>query len=138
MIPAINIFKNLIIFESSQPSEFSNRGKVTKIMTKKAYKLISENRIIRLDNLFTYYHTDNTIETINTLDQTCSCIEYLDKACCKHLTAGCIIDKVELNGLKLKANTLRSRQRKRLVQNFYSEINNLPILHLNREHNSTI
>lgn len=62
-------------------------------------------------DIFDYKHRDNTTSRVNVSEKKCSCSIYLDKGICIHLVAACILTKTNVEGIKPKKTTLRSRRR---------------------------
>ena len=67
-------------------------------------------------NEYSYKHKDGSTSTINTKTKQCDCYTFLDKAKCKHLTAACMNDNIQLRGMLTIPKflkTLSKRWRKR-------------------------
>ena len=92
-------------------------GKCTKYLRAEANKLIKDKRIEKIANgEHQFNHHSGLIFKIDTRDKSCTCHSFLDKKMCVHLVAACILDQVELNGLKLHDKILtKLRKRKRVV-----------------------
>ena len=104
MIPAMQIFMDVIRYESNKICEYKLIGKANNSMTIKAYKHIEEKSIVRYRNQFIYTRLDGKNETIVATKtiKTCTCTLYFDKAMCTHLIAGCIMNEICIEGLRKK------------------------------------
>ena len=118
MIPALEVFSELVIFESV-PRDLVINGKVTKYMRDKTTELERKKKLI---NIGGGSFTSNE-ELINTNKKTCTCSYFLDKAACKHLTAACIECDSKLPGLKPRNKCLRTIRRKKLILSNESQEN---------------
>ena len=97
LIPVIKIFKEVIIYEASQDFNYCLYGKVTKLLTGAAYKLIDRKAFLLGEDGYKY-NRNSTIEVITTKPINCSCVHFCDKAVCKHILAGCLLDNVVFPG----------------------------------------
>ncbi|RNA17544.1 hypothetical protein BpHYR1_054641 [Brachionus plicatilis] len=70
--------------------------------------LIRKNKLVS----FGGNHYTCTYSSVGTLAKKCSCFRFLDKVACKHLVAACILDDVELKGLRKKTKILSTVRKK--------------------------
>ena len=103
----MKVFQDLIRHESLNLTDYKFFGKPTKLSTDRAYRHIKDNLVVRNGSQFIYNRPNGSSETISTKEpKTCTCDLYFDKAMCSHLIAACIIDKVNIIGLKKKVNLI--------------------------------
>ncbi|CAF0755010.1 unnamed protein product [Brachionus calyciflorus] len=93
---SIEVFSDLIQYESRNLGEFVSQGKITKHMKSESDKLLRGNKLVlNGGNRYTSYYRDVEC-SIDTLAKTCSCLKFIDKGICKHLVAACVLDNIEL------------------------------------------
>ena len=115
----MEVFEELIRYESNYIKKFEINPKVSKIFHNLANKIL-KGKLLVPDGLnqYTYRQQNGQIAEINSINQTCSCAIFLDKATCKHLIAASIKDKLNIDGYPIfpkKLLTLRQRKRKQYL-----------------------
>ena len=85
---------------------------VSKGLAKSAQE-IKDRLFLSSDNSgeYTYTHGSGKTSLINWNTKYCTCRHYLDRAICKHLVGVAIKEQAEMDGLKLKSISLRSKRR---------------------------
>ena len=114
----MEVFEELIRYESNNIKKFEINPKVSKIFhsLKLQANKILKGKLLVPDGLnqYTYRQQNGQIAKINSINQTCSCAIFLDKATCKHLIAY----KLNIDGYPIfpkKLLTLRQRKRKQYL-----------------------
>jgi hypothetical protein len=125
MIPAMEVFTDLVRYESMENVEFKVVGSTNKAMTVKAYVIIRKKLLVnwneggygwrynRVDGSTEYVRNGyveevvvrngkTKMELVLSGSKSCTCYHFSDKAMCSHLVAACILDKVFVPGLKTK------------------------------------
>ena len=94
----VQIFKDVLCYESAQVFVCQLYGKVTKCLMGYAYRLIEKKALLLVEDKYQYLGKTST-EIIKTDSKICSCVHFCDKAVCKHILAGCLLDNIEFPGL---------------------------------------
>ena len=74
--------------------------------------IISKNKCGK-GGKYEYEHLNGSIDIIDSNTKTCTCNTFIDKAVCKHLAGVCMIEKIELNGLKPDNNRFANIRRRK-------------------------
>ena len=111
ILPAVEKFQEVIAYESNKVRVMNLEGKVTKAIKLHAKEIINNNKLQLNGGNYNYLHLNGAVFTIDFHNKTCTCDRFLDKAVCKHLTAACMIENIELNGLHIKSKTFVTRRR---------------------------
>ena len=82
LIPAFEMFKRLIHYESSQVFNYSTNVTVTKSLENKAKQLKLEKFMKISSSVYHYNHNNGNESVINIANKTCSCRIHTDKGIC--------------------------------------------------------
>jgi hypothetical protein len=112
IVPALNIFSELISAESLENEEISKTIVPNAKTISLARKILTH---LETDsNLFHYKHKSGLTSTIDLIKRTCTCFYFMDKGVCKHLVGAAIKSNLPFPGLTLK-KTFQMRRRKKIV-----------------------
>ena len=114
MLPAVEIFADALQAESaSMPEMNTTGGKVVKWMKDWAKKAIDAKQFVwNKDGHYRHTRSKTSEEVVvDANEKSCTCSLFLDKAVCHHLVAVCLMSDLELNGLKKRSKSFRSRYR---------------------------
>jgi hypothetical protein len=104
MKSAVEVFQDVVSYESKQGKEFKNDVRVRKFMRTQAKTIVLKKQLIptQSENEFLYKHFDVKLgyAKININSKTCTCHKYFDNGICKHLVVACLQVKVSLPGLE--------------------------------------
>ena len=100
---AIEVFQEVVSYESKQSKEFRTEVRVRKYMRVQAKTIVLNKQLIatNLDDEFLYkhFHSNLGYARINLIAKTCTCHKFMDKGVCKHLIAACMQQEISLPGL---------------------------------------
>jgi hypothetical protein len=127
---AVEVFQDVISYESRNGKEFKSEIRIRKYMRDLAKTIVLRKQIIStsIDSEYLYKHFNPNLglARINILSKTCTCHKYFDKGVCKHLIAACMLNNISLPGmaeLPKKFLVLRRRQKVRYQDESISEEN---------------
>jgi hypothetical protein len=125
---AVEVFQDVISYESRNGKEFKSEIRVRKYMRDFAKTIVLRKQLIStsIDSEYLYKHFNSKLgfARINILSKTCTCHKYFDKGVCKHLIAACMLNNISLPGmteLPKQFLVLRKRQTARLRDDSRSE-----------------
>jgi hypothetical protein len=117
---AVEVFQDVISYESNNGKEFKSEVRVRKYMREQAKTIIRKKQLIATnnENEFLYKHFNEKLgfARINVVTKSCTCHKYLDKGVCKHLIAACVVTQSSLPGLVQMPKKFRIVRRKKIRQ----------------------
>ena len=101
LIPAFEIFDELIHHESSNAFNYKTTVVVTKTHENNAKKLLLSKFVKKEQHLYNYNHSSGIESLLDLQKKTCSCRYFADRRLCLHLIRTAILEKVELVGMQI-------------------------------------
>jgi hypothetical protein len=112
ILPATDVFKILINYESKNRKEYQLLPEVRKKDKKRGLLLLKQEKL-SFHKCLTESKYKYKNYQINYEFFSCTCLRYFDVKMCKHLVAVCTIEKIDLRGLiHQNEQYLRARKRK--------------------------
>ena len=93
MIRTFRKFEDIILYESEKENVYKFVAYTNNRITKNAYRIIDNNRLISNGlNQFLYIGKNNLCLMIKVSEEekNCTCTSFLDIAICKHVVAACL------------------------------------------------
>jgi hypothetical protein len=108
MKTAVEVFQDVICYESNHAKDFKTEIRVRKYMRVQAKSIVHNKQLIatNLDYEFLYKHFNPKMgfARINLSSKTCTCHTYLDKGVCKHLIAACLMTPTLFKVIRKRKN----------------------------------
>ena len=112
LIPAFEIFQELVYTESSAYFDYKTKIQITKTQENNAKKLEKDKFSKINQKLYHYKHNNGKISDINLENKTCACRYFLDRGTCLHLIYAAQKERVDLPGLQIFDKFSINRRRK--------------------------
>jgi hypothetical protein len=128
MKSAVEVFQDIVSYESRQAKEFKNDFRVQNYMRVQAKAIVLKKQLIATLNdfefLYKHFNTKLGFAKINLNSKSCTFHKYFDKGVCKHLVAACLQNKISLPGLEQlpkKFKLLRRKKRNNYINESVEE-----------------